>query len=60
VPSIIDGKVLQAGFTPEYLAAQPIISAATTTSSTAEASKVYSEEDEEQVMERLRQLGYVS
>ena len=25
-----------------------------------EASKVYSDEDEEQVMERLRQLGYVS
>ena len=37
VPSIMDGQVLQAGFTPEYLAAQPIVHAAATTSSAAEA-----------------------
>jgi predicted AlkP superfamily phosphohydrolase/phosphomutase len=60
VPSIIDGKVLQAAFAPEYLAAHPIAHTMFTTEDVAASSVVYSEEDEEQVMERLRQLGYVS
>ena len=60
VPSIMDGKVLQAAFSPDYLAAHPI---ATTTSATPGAggsTNAYSEEDEAQVMQRLRELGYVA
>jgi predicted AlkP superfamily phosphohydrolase/phosphomutase len=60
VPSLMDGKVLQAGFAPDYVAAHPITRSADTTAGTTTASPAYSEEDEEQVMERLRQLGYVS
>ena len=60
VPSIMDGTVLQDGFTPEYLAAHPITQTAGSVEKTAVSTGVYSEEDEEQVMERLRQLGYVS
>ncbi len=60
VPSIMDGKVLQAAFAAEYLAAQPVARADALPSSAAESTTVYSEEDEAQVMERLRQLGYVS
>ena len=61
VPSIMDGKVLQAAFAPEYLAAHPITRTAAVSRGVPPLStKVYSEEDEEQVMERLRQLGYVS
>ena len=60
VPSIIDGRVLQAAFTAEQLAAQPIAHTTAAPAGALEASKVYSDEDEEQVMERLRQLGYVS
>ena len=60
VPAVIDGQVLQAAFAPEYLAAHPIVSTATSPDGTAESTRAYSEEDMEQVMERLRQLGYVS
>jgi predicted AlkP superfamily phosphohydrolase/phosphomutase len=60
VPSIIDGRVLEAAFTPERLAQQPIAKVAAAVSHSPEATNVYSEEDEEQVMERLRALGYVS
>ena len=59
IPSIMDGKVLQAAFVPEYLAAHPITRQASSAEDVAASTKVYSEEDEEQVMERLRQLGYV-
>ena len=60
VPSIVDGKVLQAAFTPDYLAAHPMTRAVLSAGEAAAATEAYSEEDEEQVMERLRQLGYVS
>ena len=60
VPSIMDGKVLQDGFIPQYLAAHPITHTAGPAEKSAASTGVYSEEDEEQVMERLRQLGYVS
>lgn len=60
IPSIMDGKVLQAGFTADYLAQHPIINATSADGSHAESTKVYSEEDEAQVMERLRDLGYVA
>jgi hypothetical protein len=60
VPSLMDGKVLQAAFAPEYLAAHAISRTATSAGEAAASTAVYSEDDEEQVMERLRQLGYVS
>jgi hypothetical protein len=52
--------VLEAAFAPEYLAAHAITRAAASAGEVAASTTVYSEEDEEQVMERLRQLGYVS
>jgi hypothetical protein len=51
--------VLQAAFAPEYLAAHAITHTAVPAEEAAASTQVYSEEDEEQVMERLRQLGYV-
>jgi predicted AlkP superfamily phosphohydrolase/phosphomutase len=60
VPSIMDGKVLQAAFTSYYLTAHPMMRTTSPAEAAAAAVKAYSEEDEEQVMERLRQLGYVS
>jgi predicted AlkP superfamily phosphohydrolase/phosphomutase len=60
VPSIMDGKVLQAAFTSDYLTAHPMMRTTSPAEEAAAAVKAYSEEDEEQVMERLRQLGYVS
>ena len=59
VPSIMDGKVLQDGFTADYLARHPMANTATSSISTNESTDVYSEEDEAQVMDRLRDLGYV-
>jgi hypothetical protein len=60
VPSIMDGQVLQAAFAPDYLTAHPVMRIATSAEDAVAATKAYSAEDEEQVMERLRQLGYVS
>ncbi len=60
VPSIMDGQVLTDAFTVEYLAQQPIMEATSASGGHAESTKVYSEEDEAQVMERLRDLGYVA
>lgn len=60
IPSIMDGRVLQDSFTAEYLAQHPIMNADSLTGGAAESTKVYSEEDEAQVMERLRDLGYVA
>ena len=60
VPSIMDGQVLSSAFTAEYLAQQPITETASTSDGHTESTKVYSEEDEAQVMERLRDLGYVA
>jgi len=60
IPSIMDGKVLRDGFTAEYLAQHPIVNAVSADGGHAESTKVYSEEDEAQVMERLRDLGYVA
>jgi len=59
VPSIMDGRVLQDGFTADYLARHPMANTATSSISTNESTDVYSEEDEAQVMDRLRDLGYV-
>ncbi len=60
IPSIMDGQVLQDGFTADYLAQHPILNAVSADGSRAESTRVYSEEDEAQVMERLRDLGYVA
>ncbi len=60
VPSIMDGQVLQDGFTADYLVQHPIMNQVTSTTSASESTHVYSEEDQAQVMERLRDLGYVS
>ena len=60
IPSIVDGHVLEAAFTSEYLMQQPMAKVMTPAGSVHQATNVYSEEDEEQVLERLRALGYVS
>jgi predicted AlkP superfamily phosphohydrolase/phosphomutase len=58
-PSIMDGQVLQSAFTTERLAQQPTANVTVPATTIAESTNVYSEEDEAQVMERLRDLGYV-
>ena len=60
IPAIMDGQVLQSAFNPEYLAAHPIVRAKGDEAGLSGASNVYSEEDEAQVMDRLRELGYVA
>lgn len=59
VPSIMDGRVLQDGFTADYLARHPMANTVASSISANESTDVYSEEDEAQVMDRLRDLGYV-
>ncbi len=59
VPTIMDGTVLQDGFTADYLARHPMSNMPSSSTQASESTNVYSEEDEAQVMERLRDLGYV-
>jgi predicted AlkP superfamily phosphohydrolase/phosphomutase len=58
-PSIMDGQVLQDGFTSGYLAEHPMSNTASSATNASESTNVYSEEDAAQVMDRLRDLGYV-
>ena len=59
VPAFMDGTVLQDGFTTGDVARQSIASPIAVPISASDSTNVYSEEDEAQVMERLRDLGYV-
>jgi predicted AlkP superfamily phosphohydrolase/phosphomutase len=60
IPAIMDGQVMQSAFSAEYLAAHPIVRAAADESASSGSTHAYSEEDEAQVMDRLRELGYVA
>jgi predicted AlkP superfamily phosphohydrolase/phosphomutase len=60
VPAIMDGQVIQSAFSAEYLAAHPIARAAADESTSSGSTNVYSKDDEAQVMDRLRELGYVA
>jgi predicted AlkP superfamily phosphohydrolase/phosphomutase len=60
VPTGLDGKVIESAFTAEFRAAHHVTQGAATTASRLVEAEVYSEEDEAQVMERLRDLGYVA
>jgi predicted AlkP superfamily phosphohydrolase/phosphomutase len=60
IPAIMDGQVIQSAFSAEYLAAHPIVQAAADKSASSGSTHAYSEEDEAQVMDRLRELGYVA
>jgi hypothetical protein len=60
IPAIMDGQVIQSAFSAEYLAAHPIVRAAADQSPSSGSTNVYSKDDEAQVMDRLRELGYVA
>ncbi len=60
IPAIMDGQVIQSAFSAEYLAAHPIVRAAADLSASSGSTNVYSKDDEAQVMDRLRELGYVA
>jgi predicted AlkP superfamily phosphohydrolase/phosphomutase len=55
VPADMDGKPLLGAYDPAYVAAHPLRTGA----GQGESSGDYTAQDEEQVMERLRDLGYV-
>ncbi|MBC7263241.1 MAG: alkaline phosphatase family protein [Chloroflexi bacterium] len=59
VPSDMDGRVLSEAFASEYMSANPVRYEEVGCTKRPE-SEDYSEEDEERVMQRLRDLGYVS
>ncbi len=60
VPSDMDGKVLRDAITPEYLSAHPIKEVrADGSEGQGPGESVYTEEEEKQVEERLRGLGYI-
>lgn len=60
VPAEMDGAVMTQAFTPEFLAARTVqISQTIAAHESANPEAVYSAEDEDQVMERLADLGYV-
>lgn len=59
IPSDMDGRVLTEAFLPEFLAANEIRHTSAEASSEYEAQVGYSVEEEEEIKERLRSLGYL-
>jgi predicted AlkP superfamily phosphohydrolase/phosphomutase len=61
IPEDMDGRVLQEAFTPEYRQSHPIRREESgAVKPTAGPAAAYSEEEEEQMLRRLRDLGYLS
>jgi hypothetical protein len=62
VPADMDGQALLGAYDPAYVAAHPLqrgLQVPAGGAGQGEASGDYTAQDEEQVMERLRDLGYV-
>ncbi|MBX3014541.1 MAG: alkaline phosphatase family protein [Caldilineaceae bacterium] len=59
VPSTMDGQVLQRWFTPAYQAAHPIQSTGETDAAPTQLGVAYSQEEQQVVQQRLRDLGYL-
>ncbi len=60
VPDDMDGRVLVEALQEESLRARPIQSAAAESVSPAQADRDLSEQEEKEIMDRLRALGYLS
>jgi predicted AlkP superfamily phosphohydrolase/phosphomutase len=59
IPADIDGKPLTSIFTPEWLSENPVRFSDTATGIGEIKEDVYSEEDEAEIRERLKGLGYI-
>lgn len=59
IPADIDGKTLDTIFAPEWLAENPIRFSDTATGIKETKEDVYSKEDEAEIRERLKGLGYI-
>jgi predicted AlkP superfamily phosphohydrolase/phosphomutase len=59
IPADVDGRTLATIFTPEWLSDNPVRFSTMPTSVEGGTGDVYSEEDEEQIRERLSGLGYM-
>jgi predicted AlkP superfamily phosphohydrolase/phosphomutase len=60
IPSVMDGQVLQDLFTPEYREQNEVTYSQSDDSTTDKDGDVYSKEEEAEMMELLRALGYVT
>lgn len=62
VPTYMDGRVLEEVFVPTFRATRPVVrtEALPTGGPTKEVGEVFSEEDEEEIRQRLTGLGYLS
>lgn len=59
VPRYMDGTVLEAAFQPGVLTARPVTFSDDDGDISRTQTDIYSEEDEAEIMQRLRDLGYV-
>ena len=60
IPREMDGNVLLELFTPKFRQQHPVVFTQEGESLTSESQSVYSEQEEAQVMDMLRSLGYVT
>ncbi len=60
VPEYMDGRVLTAAFTDEFNAAHPVIYSQVGPGDGVGSDSIYSDAEEELVMQKLRDLGYVA
>jgi len=59
IPDDVDGKVIEAAFEPEFLAANPIRVAKSAGGGKRGQGDIYSEDDESKLIDSLRGLGYI-
>jgi len=60
IPGDMDGRALSSLMTPEHAAAHPPRLSARTSDGTGSGPREYTKEEEEEIMDRLRDLGYMS
>ena len=59
VPSDVDGKVLEDAFNPSYIREHPVRRRDVTQISTEQEQHALSEADEKEILQRLKELGYM-
>lgn len=60
LPGDLDGRVLESLFTPDWLAANPPNLGGGSSAQSPDGAKPFNEDEEEEIMDRLRDLGYMN
>jgi len=60
IPGDMDGRALSGAMTDEYVAEHPVVVSSRTSEGGGTGPREYTQEEEEEIMDRLRDLGYMN